>query len=222
MATVGFHSQIKKGKRKTEINRVLYNGQTITNHQAIAEAFNDHFCSIGEKLSNELPDKGTQYRTYLKNRIQNTFFLQPVNEHDILTEIRCLDPKKSPGPDGIGAKLIKLAPECFANILTKIFNKSIQEAEYPDLLKIAKVTAIYKKGKHILPGNYRPISLLSSFNKIFEKIWHRKLITFLERQRALFIYQFGFRFLHSTTFALIETIDKIKDKLDHGNYVLGI
>ena len=108
----------------------------------------------------------------IKIRIQNTFYLQPVNKHDILKEIRCLDPKKSPGPDGIGAKLIKLAPECFANILTKIFNKSIQEAEYPDLLKIAKVTAIYKKGKHILPGNYRPISLLSSFNKIFEKILH--------------------------------------------------
>ena len=110
----------------------------------------------------------------------------------------------------------------FCYPLRKIFNKSIEIGRYPDGMKLAKVVPIFKKGPMYISDNYRPISLLSIFNKIFEKILHRNLMKFLERHNILFMYQFGYRKLHSTTIALIEITDKIKKLLDEGNYVIGI
>ena len=116
----------------------------------------------------------------------------------------------------------KLDPMSFCYPLRKIFNKSIEIYRYPDGMKLAKVVPIFKKGPLYISDNYRPISLLSIFNKIFEKILHRNLMKFLERHNILFMYQFGYRKLHSITIALTEITDKIKKLLDEGNYVIGI
>ena len=91
--------------------------------------------------------------------------------------------------------------------------------KYPDGMKLAKVVPILKKGPMYISENYRPICLLRVFNKIFEKILHRKLMKFIESHNILFMYQFGYRKLHSTTIALIEITDKKRNK---GNYVIGI
>ena len=86
--------------------------------------------------------------------------------------------------------------------------------------KIAKVIALYKKGVKHDPNNYRPISLLSHFDKIFEKILCRRLILFLERNELLYWYQYGLRKLYSTGLALIELTDYIKRLLDEKNMLL--
>ena len=101
-------------------------------------------------------------------------------------------------------------------------NKSIEDCKYPEGMTIAKVAAIFKKGTSYIADNYRPISLLSSFNKIFEKILHKNIMTFFNKHNILFLYQYGFRKLYSTTFALIEITDKMKKLLDEENYVIGI
>ena len=106
--------------------------------------------------------------------------------------------------------------------LQLICNKSIECGQYPNGIKIAKVVAIYKKGMMHIADNYRPISLLSGFNKMFEKLIHKNLMKFIDKHNIVFMYQFGYRKLHSTTLALIEITDKIKKWLDEGNYVLGI
>ena len=71
------------------------------------------------------------------------------------------------------------------------------------------------------PGNYRPISLLSALNKILEKLIYKRLIGFVEQNRILYKYQFGFRRAHSTTLALMDVIDKIRDNLSEGMKVAG-
>ena len=73
-----------------------------------------------------------------------------------------------------------------------------------------------------LPDNYRPISLLSCFDKIFEKIIYHRLIYFMEKHKILYINQYGFREKHSTILALINLTDKIKNAIDKGNYAVGI
>ena len=90
-------------------------------------------------------------------------------------------------------------------------------------LKIAKITPIFKRGDSQCPTNYRPISLLSIFDKIFEKIICRRLISFLERYNFLYEFQFGFRKNHKTTLALIEITDEIYTRkwLDEGSYIAG-
>ena len=129
---------------------------------------------------------------------------------------------KAPGHDSIGTKIIHLCPEIFAENLSKLFNNSISQGVYPNAMKIAKVIALFKSGIKANPNNYRPISLLSHFDKIFEKILCKRLIAFLECKQILYCHQYGFRKLYSTAMALIEITANIKRLLDEINYVIGI
>ena len=81
---------------------------------------------------------------------------------------------------------------------------------YPNDLKIAKVVPIFKSGDATKCTNYRPISILSLINNIFEKILFKRLYDYLEKFRILYQYQYGFRKGHSTIHALVELVDKIK------------
>ena len=92
----------------------------------------------------------------------------------------------------------------------------------PDKLKIAKVIPIQKKKEKDIPGNYRPISLLSSINKILEKVICKRLTQFLDTHRIIFKYQFGFRKNHSTIQAVIEIADNIIEYIENGYLVAGI
>ena len=152
----------------------------------------------------------------------NSFFIEPICNDDVGLEIWHLNPKKAPGPDCIGGKLIQLCPDIFSNNLTTIYNRAIQTGVYPHDMKLAQVIALYKKGARHDPNNYRPISLLSIFDKIFETILSKRLISFLERNKILYCHQYGFRKFYSTLLALIEVTDLIKRFLDEKQYVIGI
>ena len=81
---------------------------------------------------------------------------------------------------------------------------------------------LHKKGSTENPSNYRPISLLSIFSKIFEKVMHKRLYEFLEKSNLLHSLQFGFRSKHSTSHTLISMIEKIRNTIGNGNYRCGI
>ena len=98
----------------------------------------------------------------------------------------------------------------------------MQDGEYPAQIKIAKVIALYKKGERYKAYNYRPISLLSCFDKTFERLLSKRLIEFFDDNNLIFKFQFGFRKLYSTTLALIEFTDSIRGFLDDGNYAIRI
>ena len=164
----------------------------------------------------------TSISIFYRKELKEHFFLSPINTAELLREIKSLNPKKACGADCIGAKIILLCPDVFANNLTTIFNEALEIGEYPTLLKIAKVIPLYKKGQKCQANNYRPIGLLSSFNKIFEKNLCKQLTNFLQCNNVLFKYQFGFRKLYSTTLALVEFTDKVRSLLDEGNYVISI
>ena len=93
---------------------------------------------------------------------------------------------------------------------------------FPSKLKVSKVVPVYKKLERTNPSNYRPISLLSVFSKIIEKLMHKRLYSYLTRYQILFDLQLEFSENHSTTLALIEIIDNIRKEVDGGNSVLGI
>ena len=152
----------------------------------------------------------------------NSFFIEPICHDDVGLEIKHLNPKKAPGPDCIGGKLIQLCPDIFSSNLTKIYNRAIQTGVYPHGMKLAQVIALYKKGVRHDPNNYHPISLLSIFDKIFEKIISKSLISFLEQNKILYCHQYGFRKFYSTLLSLIEVTDLIKRFLDEKHYVIGI
>jgi hypothetical protein len=103
--------------------------------------------------------------------------------------------------------------------LAMIINESFAHGIFPESLKVAKVTPIFKSGPKEHCTNYRPISLLSNISKIFEKCMFNRLSQYLEKHKVLYDLQFGFRKHHSTSHALIHTTDYIKTRLDKGELV---
>jgi hypothetical protein len=90
------------------------------------------------------------------------------------------------------------------------------------MLKVAKVLPLHKGGSSQDLNNFRPISLLSIFDKIIEKLMHKRLYAFLEEHKILFENQFGFRKNNSTIHALIEITERIKESIDNGKFGCGI
>ena len=93
---------------------------------------------------------------------------------------------------------------------------------FPDILKLAKVTPLHKKDSKLDFLNYRPISLLSVFSKIYEKLIYTRIYDYLTKNNFIYKKQFGFRSNYSTNHALISITEYIRECLDSGNYVCGV
>ena len=89
-------------------------------------------------------------------------------------------------------------------------------------MKVAKVVPIFKKGDPKLLTNYRPISLLTSFSKILEKLIYLRTVKFLNTSNLFSNFQFGFREKHTTTHAILHFINKVSNALDNHMHTIGI
>ena len=104
--------------------------------------------------------------------------------------------------------------EIIAPKLVLIFNKFVDSGVYPENLKIAKVTPLHKKGDKDNVDNFRPISVLTQFNKLFEKLLHARLMRFIKKYKILKDYQFGFRKNHNTSHGISYLNEKIIENLE--------
>ena len=127
-----------------------------------------------------------------------------------------LNERKDAGLDNIPSRLLKMAGNIIAPSLTQIFIKSINTGIFPTEWKLARVTPIFKKGKRDDPNNYRPISIIPTAAKIFEKIIYDQLCDYLKDNNLLTHCQFGFRSLHSTLTALVEATNSWSVNIDNG------
>ena len=116
--------------------------------------------------------------------------------------------------DDIPVKFLKLSAHIISPFLACIFNYCILLGAYPSLLKVAKVIPLYKKGPKDECSNYRPISLLMHINKIFEKLIHTRMYSFLQKNKILNPNQYGFRKNNSTAFAIYDLIENKLKKSD--------
>jgi len=106
--------------------------------------------------------------------------------------------------------------------LTDIFNNCVQNGIFPDKLKLAKVIPIFNSGAKDIASNYRPISILSHFSKIFEKLMHKNLVSFLDTNNIIAKHQFGFRSGLFTFLVLNQLHNYILCLNDSGKYTCGI
>ena len=137
-----------------------------------------------------------------------------ITEDDVLKRLHKLKPAKSPGPDGLHPRVLKEAADIITKPLTTIFNKSMKEGMVPDDWKQAHVTALFKKGKATVPGNYRPVSLTSVVCKLMESIIRDQLMQFLDENNLLSEHQHGFRSGRSCVTQLLEVIDTWTSMID--------
>ena len=210
-----------KTVKKVNINNIIIDNIEISDAQKIADEMNKYFCNVGKVLSSNLPPPVTHFKDYMENSKKNSMFCDTVDYEELAAVIDNLNSKKSPGYDEVGPSLVKQSASGFITPLLYIYNLSFLTGVVPDKLKISKVIPIFKKGDAKIMSNYRPISLLSIFNKIMEKLIHKRMVAFLDKYSILYKHQFGFRKYHSTTLALIETLDQIYTWIDKGETVIG-
>ena len=118
------------------------------------------------------------------------FSFRKVTYEEILNEINGLDTSKSPQSVDISFKIIKDNADIFANFILQNFNKCIIDGKFPDQLKKADVSPVFKKGNHNDKTNYRPVSILPSLSKIYERLIYNQINHMTEN--ALSIFQCGF------------------------------
>ena len=207
---------------KNQPSSMLIDKTLKTNPTDIAEGFNAYFSSIAEKLLPK-PTPGTKnFSDYLSERIDRNFIFESADPVEVICIIDSLDSGKGSGPYSVPNDMLKALKANLCHPLTTIVNMSFATGIYPDLLKIAKVIPIFKKGDKLLVSNYRPISLLSNINKIFEKLVYSRLYKFLEIHNCIYELQFGFRAKHSTQHALASLTESVRLALDEGNFACGI
>ena len=147
---------------------------------------------------------------YLSQPNRNSFFLDPTNKEEVQSEIKTLKTSKFSGLSSIPTKVLKLLKTSLSGPISLIVNLSFETNTFPETLKQANVTPMYKKDDHTLRNNYRSISLLSNISKIIERLVRKKLAKFLNLNDMLYKKQLGFRHDHSTTHALLELTEKIR------------
>ena len=161
--------------------------------------FNTFFTNIGHDLANKINYSGNKdFTYYLRNRQNQKFTLNEVNEQTVTTIIENLPAKSSCGYDDISSIFLKQITTSIIKPLTIVINQVLNNGIFPDKLKIAKVVPIFKKGDCALTNNYRPISLLPVISTVIEKIIYTQLSLYFESNKLFSDSQYGFRPNHST------------------------
>ncbi|MFN9979891.1 MAG: RNA-directed DNA polymerase, partial [bacterium] len=151
-----------------------------------------------------------------------SFTDSPVNGSEILEAISELLTKKSEDFNGVSMFFIKQFKHYLFNPLQHIINRSLVTGFVPHQFKIAKVIPLFKSGDKSSPDNYRPISLLSCFSKILEKVVGRRLVSFLELNNIITPSQFGFRKNHSTLHPMVHLMNFVSDALNKKESAIAI
>ena len=200
------------------------NGRVYSGMQEITEGFNDFFSSIGSNLASEIPPSETNFESYLGNPLNENFIFANITEEIVLDTLKLLKSKNSSGHDKISTKLMKEIMPSIIIPVVYLFNLSIRTGYVPESYKCARVIPIYKTGHRYEFTNYRPISLLSSFSKLLEKIIARQMFGYLNKHNIFYLYQFGFRPKHDTSQPILHFLDRIYTGLNKDNpeYTLGI
>ncbi len=199
------------------------------NHQSSENLVNCHdlnvinkfFSNLGPTTVADLPTSRCNYRDFITPVI-NSFVLSTVTSAELLNIINRLPNKCSCGFDGLNSYHLKSVAIHIANPLLQIVNKSFNNGIFPNVLKIARVTPVHKGGNSDQLINFRPISVLPTLSKIFERLIYNRLESFITKFHILSDYQFGFRKGHNTEMAVINAINYINKSIDSKVPVLAL
>jgi hypothetical protein len=205
-----------------KITEIDHSGCRVTDTKLIAANFNNYFSNIGPKLAQSIAPVSNKPKDYLKSRTLQSIFFNPVTPPEIVDCIALMNNSHSRGYDEISTMILKQCSLEVSSVLANIYNQSLTQGVFPDQLKLAKLIPIFKTGDKLKISNYRPISILSPFSKLLEKIVYNRLITFVEQNNLIADTQYGFRKNLSTELALLDLTNQISKTLDDHQTTIGI
>ena len=220
-----------RGKHKKNINSCFkIDSKLVVGKREIADGFNKFFSSIAKNMNVKLQSSrpvdpvkaGTDskpFTDYLKKRICGSILLYECSSEEILEIIKEFASGKA---SDISLIVLKKCAIHISDHLSGFINAFINSGKFPNILKVGKITPVFKKGDAQLFDNYRPISIIPIFGKIYEKVLFNRLYSFFLSKNVIFKNQFGFRKHHSTMHAINYSIDQIISQLQNRNHVIGV
>ena len=199
---------------KTE-NGPTYDAKTI------AENFNTFFTNVGPKLAEKIPNVENHFTEYL-TRSENQLENKELSFDEFEKAFKSLKRNKAAGYDEIDCNIVIDSYDHIKHQLYKKFQSSFKEGIFPDKLKIAKVTPLFKSGDSAITGNYRPVSVLPIFSKVLERVMYNRVYLHFIQNDLFYSKQFGFQKNTSTEHAILQLIDEILKSFSKNEYTLGV
>ena len=218
-----------KSRTKSDTIPLRENGEIVSDEQTVCNIFNRFFQSIGSEIgSPENNDRDLQeiidhYENHtsvnmIKDNIKrdrngNTFIFKFVSEREVAKIVSSLSVKKASGYDELPAKFIKMLSKELINPLSLLINRCILENEFPDKMKKANISPLYKKKDKLNKDNYRSVNLLPVLSKILERILYNQIYEYMN---PLFHKHLsGFRKKYSCQDVLIKMTEDWRKSLDN-------
>jgi len=204
-----------------KINPIRVNNDICYDHQTIANEFNSYFCSVAHELEAEIPhvQNGDLNSPIIRNPC--SLFINDITETECSTIIANLKNTRT-GTEKMSAVLLKKVRDLLSSPIAFLINKSFASGYFPDELKKACVTPIFKAGDTSITNNYRPISVLPLLAKIIEKCMHNRLTTFFEQCSILSESQYGFKKGVSCSDAIVSLTEFIYKSLNEKKFVITL
>ena len=224
-STWKFINSLISNKNKKSISEYMLdeNGQKIYDKLKIANKFNDYFINTS-KFVNPSTNASSNigFENYLTRLISTEFKFNFINQFDLDKIIETINSKQSKGVDKISTYILKKVYSSIWQPLLYLINYSLKFGDFPNALKIANIIPVYKKDSRFEFANYRPISILPAFSKIFEKCVQNQLYQYFLNNNLLLNSQYGFQKNCSTELAATDFIEYIKDEIGKKHLPIGI
>ena len=204
------------------------NDNLITDQNKVSQLLNDFYVNIAKNIGIDSgSDTNTSHPSITKIVEQNTngesnspFNFQHVTPDIVYKHLKNVNPKKATGIDNIPPKILKYSASTISKPLSNIVNKMIETNTFPEDLKKAQVTPLFKKDDPFTMKNYRPVSILTSTSKIFEQIINDQLSCYFDKIFHQFLSAFRPKYGCQTT--LLRLVEDWKMSLDRQDYVSAI
>jgi hypothetical protein len=215
-------------EKDNNIELLKIKNHTIYNRDRIANELNTYFSNIVD--SSDVKEINDDKEDVHPLQILSKYFKQPIkamnwpyiSSKEINKIIDSLKTKTTSGYDEITTNIIKISKPFIISPLVNICNKMFDQGSYPARLKFSLIRPIYKSGDRSAASNYRPISLLPVFSKIFEKAMYDRLLDHFSKNEILNEYQYGFRSKMSTDNASHMLLNEILTAMNQKQMVGGI
>ena len=204
---------INRKKNKDEIIGIRKGNVIETDPIKIGNAFNEFFTTIAKKLTKNIKET-ISFDSFLDVRQEHSMFLTPTDTKEVREPINDLGVNKAKDLYGVSVNFEKILANDISPSLCHIFNESFFTGIFPDLMKVAMTTPTNKEGPRLEASNYRPVSVPPIFSKILEKLMQRRLTKFLDQNKIIYEYQFGFQKNKSTALTVLDLYSQILQTLE--------
>ena len=206
---------------RNAVRKVVSDDGSTVEGLGLVNYFNDYFTSIASNLTESLP-RAIDF-DYFDNIqvVPHSCFLVPTDASEVTSILQSM-PNKGNSLFDVRPNLLLKVSNVVVPIIVYLYNLGISIGLYPDTLKIGRVVAVFKSGEAVKVNNYRPITVLTTINKVFELLTHKRMTSFIDLNDILSHLQFGFRKGKSTTRPIFEVVSDLLNTFHEKTYTIAL